>query len=184
MKTAFLVLDIQKGIINRLSSLGNYVPRLEATVNSVRCPDIQIIHVTTAWRPGCPDLHPRNPTRASVVDYNAFVEGSDAVASAISVDPADIVVTKRRVSAFSASDLDLVLRSSGIEHVVITGLITSGAVLSTVRQAADLDYRLTVLRDLCEDRDEDVHRLLMDKVIPKQAAVMDSDSWLSTLGDD
>jgi nicotinamidase-related amidase len=38
-----------------------------------------------------------------------------------------------------------VLRAAGIDHLVLTGIATSGVVLSTLRQAADLDYRLTVL---------------------------------------
>lgn len=52
----------------------------------------------------------------------------------------DIVVTKRRVSAFAGSDLDILLRSQVIDHLVLTGVATSGVVLSTLRQAADLDY--------------------------------------------
>ena len=54
----------------------------------------------------------------------------------------------------------------GIESLVLTGIATSGVVLSTVRQAADLDFRLTVLSDGCLDRDDEVHRMLMEKVFP------------------
>jgi nicotinamidase-related amidase len=45
--------------------------------------------------------------------------------------PGDIVVTKRRVSAFSGSDLDAVLRSLDVDSLVLTGIATSGVVLST-----------------------------------------------------
>jgi nicotinamidase-related amidase len=45
-------------------------------------------------------------------------------------------------------------------------------VLSTVRHAGDLDYRLVVVRDCCADPDAEVHAMLLDTVIAKQAAVV------------
>jgi nicotinamidase-related amidase len=85
------------------------------------------------------------------------------------------------VSAFAGSDLDVVLRSQKIDSLVLTGIATSGVVLSTLRQAADLDFRLTVLRDGCEDADPEVHRVLMDKLFPRQAAVELASEWLARL---
>lgn len=91
------------------------------------------------------------------------------------------MVTKKRVSAFTGSDLDVVLRSLNVESLVLTGIATSGVVLSTLRQAADLDFEVTVLRDACADADAEVHRVLLDKVFPRQAAVLDTDEWLRHL---
>jgi nicotinamidase-related amidase len=50
-------------------------------------------------------------------------------------------------------------------------------VLSTVREAADQDYEITVLEGLCLDGDEEVHRVLTHKVFPRQADVMTSSDW-------
>jgi len=50
-----------------------------------------------------------------------------------------------------------------------------------VRQAADLDYRLTVLADACADRDPEVHRVLTEKVFPRQALVTTVDEWIASL---
>ena len=83
-----------------------------------------------------------------------------------------MVVTKRRVSAFSGSDLEVVLRAANIDTLVLTGIATSGVVLSTLRQAADLDYRLVVLADACLDADAEMHRVLTEKVFPRQADVL------------
>ena len=58
---------------------------------------------------------------------------------------------------------------------------TSGVVLSTLRQAADLDYRLTVLTDACYDPDPEIHRVLTEKVFPRQADVITIDEWAKTL---
>jgi nicotinamidase-related amidase len=91
----------------------------------------------------------------------------------------DILVTKRRVSAFAGSDLDVVLRSLEVDHLVLTGIATSGVVLSTTRQAADLDYRLTIVSDACADADPEVHRVLIEKVFPRQATVVGSIDWIA-----
>jgi nicotinamidase-related amidase len=91
------------------------------------------------------------------------------------------VITKRRISAFAGSDLEVILRSREIDHLVLTGVATSGVVLSTLRQAADLDYRLTVLADGCYDPDPEVHRILTEKVFPRQADVTTIDDWTKAL---
>lgn len=91
----------------------------------------------------------------------------------------EVVVTKKRISAFAGSDLEVVLRSRGVTHLVIAGIATSGVVLSTVREAADRDYVLTVLEDLCLDADEEeVHRMLTTKVFVRQADVIVAADWL------
>lgn len=114
---------------------------------------------------------------------SGFVEGSDDTVISASIAPqdGDIVIMKRRVSAFAGSDLELVLRSLGVEKVVLAGVSTGGVVLSTLRQAADLDYEVTVLRDLCFDADEEVQRVLMEKVFPRQAEVVTADEWVEGL---
>jgi nicotinamidase-related amidase len=90
----------------------------------------------------------------------------------------EVVVTKKRVSAFAGSDLALILRARDIDHLALGGIATSGVVVSTVREAADLDYRLTVLEDICLDADDDeVHRVLTQKVFPPQADVVRSTGW-------
>ncbi|MGH6657850.1 MAG: cysteine hydrolase family protein, partial [Actinocrinis sp.] len=95
--------------------------------------------------------------------------------------PGEPLVVKRRVSAFAGSDLDVLLRGLGVGHLVLTGIATSGVVLSTLRQAADLDFELTVLSDGCLDRDQEVHRVLVEKVFPRQAAVRTVDEWTRRL---
>ncbi|OGM48155.1 GNAT family acetyltransferase [Aspergillus bombycis] len=187
--TAFLILDVQQGVTGQIldddstPERESYIDRLASVVKAARDKPIRIIHVKTAFRRGFPDLHLRNPSAQRVIPTGRYTEGHESVEFHPTVAPHenDIVTTKRRVSAFGGSDLEVVLRSSHIENLVVVGLITSGAVLSTVRQAADLDYGLTVLEDLCLDRDQEVHDVLMKKVIAKQADVVGSEEWLARL---
>ncbi len=89
-----------------------------------------------------------------------------------------MIVTKRRISAFTGSDLEVILRAQNIRHLVLTGISTSGVVLSTLREAADKDYRLTVISDCCADREEEVHRALLQQVFPRQADVIGLEDWI------
>lgn len=100
---------------------------------------------------------------------------------AIALQPTDIVVTKRRVSAFSGSDLEVVLRAQDISHLVLCGIATSGVVLSTLWEAADKDYQLTILADCCADADEEVQRVLLSKIFPRQAEVVQASAWQASL---
>ena len=74
----------------------------------------------------------------------------------------------------STTDLDRQLRDRGIDTLVLTGLSTSGVVLSTVIEAADRDYRLYVLSDGTEDPDADTRDVLLKRVFPRRAQVIES----------
>ena len=181
--TALLVMDVQQGIVDRFGSDEEYLPRLAAAVQAARGAGIWVIYVTVAFRAGHPEVSERNKSFAAIAGTGRFANGDPGAAIHPAVGPADgdIIVTKRRVSAFAGSDLEVVLRAAGTDHLVLTGIATSGVVLSTLRQAADLDYRLIVLSDACADRDPEVHRVLLEKVFPRQALVTETDEWIQSL---
>ncbi|MEA2214084.1 MAG: hypothetical protein QOF83_4032 [Solirubrobacteraceae bacterium] len=95
-----------------------------------------------------------------------------AVHERIAPRPEDIVVRKTRVGAFSTTDLDKQLRQRGVDTLILAGVSTSGVVLSTVRDAADRDYRVLVLSDASADPRADVHEFLTTRVFPVQADVI------------
>ena len=86
------------------------------------------------------------------------------------------------MSAFAGTDLDLVLRANGIETLILTGIITSGVVLSTLSHAADADYTLLVVRDCCSDGDAEAHRVLLEKVFPRQATITTAAELAQAIG--
>jgi nicotinamidase-related amidase len=178
--TALLVMDVQRGIVDRFGDNGDYLARLSGAIIAARADGIPVIYVTIGFRVGHPEISPRNQVFAAIAGTGAYTAGSPAseIHPAIAPGPADLQVTKRRVSAFAGSDLDVLLRSLGIETLVLAGIATSGVVLSTLRQAADLDYRLVVLADGCLDSDPEVHRVLTEKVFPRQASVCTATEWI------
>ena len=177
--TALLVMDVQRGIVERFADDAGYLQRLSGAITAARAAAIPVVYVTISFRPGHPEISPRNATFAAAAASGRLVDGTPAtqIHPAVAPQPGDLVVTKRRVSAFTGSDLQVVLRSLGAGTLVLTGIATSGVVLSTLRQAADLDYRLVVLSDGCLDADPEVHRVLTGKVFPRQAAVRTVAQW-------
>jgi len=181
--SALLVMDVQQGIVDRFGGDEGYLPRLAAAVGAARAAGVRVIYVTVAFRTGYPEVSDRNKSFAAIAGSGRFADGDPGSAIHPAVAPAsgDVIVTKRRVSAFTGSDLEVVLRAGSIDHLVLTGIATSGVVLSTLRQAADLDYRLTVLADGCLDADPEVHRVLTGKVFPRQAGVVSIADWTASL---
>jgi nicotinamidase-related amidase len=181
--TALLIMDIQNGVVDRLGAQADgLLAVLARCVAGARGADLPVIYVRVAFREGAPEISPKNPTFAAARS-GTFSESDPAtqIHPSVAPEPGDIVVTKRRVSAFSGSDLDVVLRSLEVDSLVVSGIATSGVVLSTLRQAADLDFGLTVLSDGCADRDPEVHQILLDKIFPRQAFVVSSGEWLDRL---
>ncbi|PWY81529.1 isochorismatase family protein [Aspergillus sclerotioniger CBS 115572] len=183
-KPALVLLDVQNGVVDRLENTEPYLQAVASVTQAVRNVQVDIIHVVTGFRAGYPECHPRNSSMSKVKAWGAFRNNhqSAQVHPAVSSSEEEPIVTKHRVSAFTSTDLDLILRSMGITEVVIAGLITSGAVLSTVRSAADLDYNVTVVEDLCMDRDPELHQVLMNKVFSRQGRVISSEVWLKEIG--
>jgi len=173
--TALLVMDLQTDIVAMVAADQEaLLSRTAKLIAAARQAGARVIYVVVGFRAGYPEVSPRNASLAAVRETGRFAAGAPGSEIHVAVTPntGDVVVTKHRVSAFAGTDLEIVLRASGIETLVLAGLATSGVVLSTVRHAADADYRIVVVEDCCADRDPEVHRVLMEKVFPRQATVV------------
>ncbi len=182
MGSALLVMDLQNGIVSRLANQGEeLLATIERVIEVAREREIPVIFVRVAFRPGAPEVSARNQSFSALRSDPRLDETSEAtmIHSRLAPHGGDVLVTKRRVSAFTGSDLEVVLRSLEVDHLILSGISTSGVVLSTTRQAADLDYRMTILADACADTDAEVHRVLIDKVFPRQATVVSSGDWIA-----
>lgn len=178
--SALLIMDVQAPMVNGLANNEAYLQKIQLTIDAARANNIPVIYVVIGFRPNMPEFNPRSKGLRALRNTGAV----DALVNPIpvlSLIETDIVVTRSRVSAFAGSDLEIILRAKNIDHIILTGISTSGVVLSTLREAVDKDYILTVLSDLCADRDEEVHRVLTEKVFPRHADVLSSTEWLSAL---
>jgi len=114
---ALLVMDLQNAIVARLGDDADAVlDRAAAAVAAARANGVPVVFVRVAFRPGMPEVSPRNKAFGGIrvsAAANAFAD-PEATAFDPRVAPTDdeVVVTKRRVSAFAGSDLDVVLRAA------------------------------------------------------------------------
>ena len=177
-RAALLVMDFQAGIIDMLEDADALVARAALAIRSMRergghVGYVRVAFVETEFA-AIPDRNKgfwaaKNSGRAFQADAP-----TTAIDGRLAPQSGDIIVRKTRVGAFSTTDLAEQLDSRGIDTLFLSGISTSGVVLSTLRDAADRDYRLFVLADVCADPAPDVHAMLVEKVFPRQADVLSS----------
>ncbi|HUW98734.1 MAG TPA: isochorismatase family cysteine hydrolase [Acidiferrobacter sp.] len=182
-RAALLVMDVQNGIVERFADGPERLAPFQQAVAAARKSAIPVIFVRVAFRAGYPDVSSRNKRFSAVVATNGLIatEASTQIHEKVTPRPDEPIVTKRRISAFTGSDLDVILRSRRIDTLILTGIATSGVVLSTLREAADRDYRLTVLSDACLDADPEVHRVLIEKVFSREAEILTVAAWVNQM---
>jgi nicotinamidase-related amidase len=182
-RSALLSMDYQPGILGAYPGDNSaMIERAGAVQRAARAAGMLVIHVVVGFRAGYPEISPRNSAFSTIKQSGRFTPAdSGATEPAIKPEAGDVIVVKHRVSAFMGTDLEMILRANDIEMLVMFGVSTSGVVLSTLRHAADADYRCVVVRDCCTDRDLEVHACLFDKVFPRQATVVGSAEVLAAL---
>lgn len=177
--SALLVMDFQTLILNNFLSqeiARDVICNTALLISAARAAGVPVIYVSVGFRKGYPEVSQNNTIFSSIKENGIFMVDDERTAIHTDVAPAEneAVIVKRRVGAFSFTELDLVLRAQGIETLILTGVTTSGVVLSTVGQAFDLDYRLVVASDCCADPDHDINLFLLEKILPQHAFVTHS----------
>jgi nicotinamidase-related amidase len=160
-RTALLVVDMQNdycganGALDRdggdISMTSAVVPAVQAVLEGARQSGVRVVWIQQTWltdgvsdSPAWQYMKQRNGIRQErCVDGtwgHRFVDGL----APLEGEP---VVRKHRSSGFIATNLDLVLRSSRIETVVVVGVMSEGCVESTARDAAFHDYYVVLTSD-------------------------------------
>ncbi len=124
--------------------------RIAAAARAARRSGIPVIWTTRASRP---QVGMGTRTQARYGDKLAAFSGRWAeLDDRLGVLPEDVVIDKPRHSAFFATDLDTVLRSWGIEELLICGFTINVCCLATAYDAVARDYRIAFVEDLCGAR--------------------------------
>jgi nicotinamidase-related amidase len=180
--TALLVMDLQNGFVSRFAQNEEVLLPFQKAIEAARQHKIKVIYVRVAFNEGYLEVSPRNKAFSTLSKHGGmtFTDEATQIHESVKPMPGEPLVTKFRVSAFAGSNLDVLLRGLQIDTLILSGIATSGVVLSTLREAADKDYTVTVLKDACLDADPEVHRVLTEKVFPRQAEVQTVDAWVET----
>jgi nicotinamidase-related amidase len=161
--TALIVIDLQQGIVNGtfIHPIGDIIDRTRALIDVFRAKDLPVVLVNVAGRPpGRTEQGPRSDT--------SFSEGWTDLLPQLDQQPSDIVVTKRSWGAFATTDLEAPLKARGVTQVVVvTGVVTSGGVEATARQAYEQGFNMTLALDAMTDMRGEEHEHSIRNVFPR-----------------
>ena len=199
--SALIVIDMQKGAVfpggaigdsgHDLSMMPRVRERCSAAIEAARRNGVPVFHIRVENLPdgaSSPAAWLRALYTASngrPIDLGKLsVKGDQATDFCEECLPLDgeTVITKRRPSAFVATELGLLLRSQGIESVALVGVSTGGCVEATLRDAVHNDFYAVLLEDAVGAYDVDVHEAALTVMrarhdictVQEAAAVWDS----------
>ena len=169
-RTALVVIDMQRDFLSssgvcatasdNAAAAAGAVERVKALIGAAREREVFIVYVKSIYDP--PYLSGSMATQLgrrglrglcrSDSPGSDFVEGIEPGAAAN-----ECVVTKHRFSAFCGTDMDLILRSNGVETLILSGVTTDVCVESTARDGFFLNYRIVVAQDCVASFSADWH---------------------------
>ncbi|MGW5475216.1 cysteine hydrolase family protein [Streptomyces sp. NPDC004008] len=176
-RTALLAMDFQNGIVPLAPDADALVERVKGAIADVRAAGGTIGYVRVAFTEDDWSAIPETNKTFSAVAAAKMLHHEDPatqIDERITPEEGDVVVRKIRFGSVSTTDLHQQLSDRGIDTLVLTGISTSGVVLSTLIDAADRDYRVYVLTDGIADSDPGTHQVLVDKVFPSRAHLIDT----------
>jgi len=169
-RTALIVIDMQRDFIEPGgfgSSLGNDVTLLQAIVpttrrliDGCRAAGLTIVHTREAHKPDlsdCPEpKRQRGKPGLRIGDPGPMGRilisgepGNDFVPELAAL-PDEIVIEKPGKGAFYATELQAILRSRHVSHLVFAGVTTEVCVQTTMREANDRGYDCLLIEDATE----------------------------------
>lgn len=141
--TALLVIDIQNdyfpGGAMALEGALAAGEKAGAAIASFRKQGLPVLHVRhLSVRPGSTFFLPG--TKGAEIHESARPEGNEPV------------IEKNFPNSFRSTGLNELLQQGGIKNLVVAGMMTHMCVDASVRHAADLGYKVTLLADACATR--------------------------------
>jgi len=159
-KTAMLVVDMQNDFVQEGAPIEvprarAMVPRLNRLLDICRAHKILVIYIHHVIRGGDIDAGRLADHHAAVRNNKALLAGTSGVEIYEALKPhfGDLVVAKPRYSAFYGTDLEAILRSKGIDTLIVGGTVTNVCCDSTTRDAFSRDYKVIFLSDGAATRD-------------------------------
>lgn len=161
-ETAFIVIDMQGGFIDKSSSLcvaqaRASIPSCAKALNAARDMGMMIVHARRLYADDGSDVEAGR--------YGAWLAGGKPLSAGganpqllevppeLAELPGETVLVKPRYSVFFATGLDALLRERGIRTVVLTGTTTPNCVRSSCFDAFSLNYNVVIVEDATSSRD-------------------------------
>lgn len=170
-----------KGVMNSTSMISNTA----ALVEEARALGVTVMWAPISFAEGYREImsHPYG-VLSTVVGGNAFRAGTwgAEISQALPRANHDIVIEgKRGLDTFASTNLDFILRSRGIETIIVSGFLTNCCVESTVRTGYEKGFRVVSVKDCTACTSEEEQRFAFEKNLPMFSHVMTSGEVLESL---
>lgn len=183
-KTALVVIDMQRDFLepggfgetlgNDVSLLQAAVPACAAALQAARGAGMLVIHTREGHRPDLSDAPPAKVARGApsrrIGDPGPMGRilirgepGHDIVA-ALYPEPGEVVLDKPGKGAFHQTDLEQILRNTGIDTLLVCGVTTEVCVHTTIREGNDRGYRCVAIGDACASYFPEFHRVGLEMI--------------------
>ncbi|MFZ1992362.1 MAG: isochorismatase family cysteine hydrolase [Alphaproteobacteria bacterium] len=152
-KTALINVDMQNVFVENSPIAAPDGPIVLKRINrlSAECrkAGILVVHTIVGYRPDHSNVGIASEFAGDVISKRLLDldQPSAALHPGLVVEPGDILLEKPRYGAFYATDLELILRSRGIDTVIITGICTNVCCETTAREAAVRDFKVLFTSD-------------------------------------
>lgn len=175
-KAALLLIDLQKGIVNRAGPhpFAEVISRASALAGAFRHHRRPVVLVNVAGSAPGRTEHIRSSGGPRPPDWTDFVPE-------LNRQPQDHVVTKRTWGAFIMSDLESHLNRLGVTQVVLAGVATSIGVESTARQAYELGFNVTLAIDAMLDPSPEAHQNSIRRIFPRLGETATTDAIIGLM---
>jgi len=155
-------------------------------VEAARSAGATVMHAPITFAEGYNELsaHPYGILKG-VVDGNAFVKGSWGATIVDDLAPVegDIVIEgKRGLDTFASTNLDFILRSKGIQTIVLGGFLTNCCVESTMRSGYENGYKVITLNDCTAATSHEERDNALTYDFPMFSEPMSADEFIAQLG--
>ena len=154
-------------------------------VDKARAAGVTIMHAPITFAPGYGELtrHPYGILKG-VVDGNAFVKGTWGAAIVDDLTPTEgdiLIEGKRGLDTFASTNIDFILRSKGIDTIILGGFLTNCCVESTMRSGYENGYRVITLTDCTAATSPAEHENAITFDYPMFSLPVDSSAVLAAL---
>ncbi|MES2733254.1 MAG: cysteine hydrolase [Bacteroidota bacterium] len=194
-QTAVVLIEFQNDFTSEGGSLHNAVKGVmestqmlentRALVDKAREAGATIVHVPISFASDYNELSAKPyGILKGVVDSSSFRKGTwgSEIVEALKPQAGDILIEgKRGLCGFASTNLDFILRSKGINHLVLSGFLTNCCVESTMRTGYELGYQVVTLTDCTATLSEEEQKLSVEKNFPMFSRPMTYTQFLEEL---
>ena len=165
-RCVLMVIDMQNdfvldGAVMQVKEARNQVPKIKSLICKCRKLDVPVIYTIQETDPVFCPLEVAALPQLKDAGMRKGTKGMQII-DELAPEPDDIVIKKRRFSAFYQTDLEIILRNirggaSPADTIIICGTVTNICCESTARDAFFRDYKVVFGTDICSANTPEAH---------------------------